>query len=126
MHHSLPNNKRSFLNGVRSFLRGQCFCVRNFISALTKDMCFSKEELEEISKRVKNTKQGEEKFREWERVAPAVKEGIQTLKDEIDALRGLNKLYANGIIELYLADKNNDTQTKADIFARFGLPHILK
>lgn len=41
-------------------------------------------------------------------------------------VKELNQLYTSGIIELYIAEQNNDTQAKADIFARFGLPHILK
>ncbi len=52
--------------------------------------------------------------------------GIQELKEEVHTLRELNQLYTSGIIELYIAEQNNDTQAKADIFARFGLPHILK
>lgn len=44
--------------------------------------------------------------------------GIQELKEEVHTLRELN--------QLYIAEQNNDTQAKADIFSRFGLPHILK
>lgn len=126
MHHKLSNKKHSYFAPLRNFFRGQCFCVRNFISALTKNMCLSKEELNEITKRVESTKEGDEKFRQWERVAPAVKEAIQELKNEVDSLRELNELYTSGIIELYIADQNNNTEAKASIFARFGLPYILK
>ena len=126
MHHKLLPTAKSFSAILRDTLRGKCFCIRNFISALTKNMCLSKEELDAIAKRVEQTKEGEEKFRQWENVIPSVKDGIQALKDEVTRLDELNKIYTSGIMELYKADINNDTQTKADIFARFGLPHILK
>ena len=127
MHHKIPNKRKSSLfEPLRHFLRERCFCIRNFISALTKNMCLTKEELTEINQRVKNTQEGDEKFRQWERVAPVVKIGIQELKEEVHTLRELNQLYTSGIIELYIAEQNNDTQAKADIFSRFGLPHILK
>ena len=49
MHHKLPPTEKSFRVILRDALRGKCFCIRNFISALTKNMCLSKEELDAIA-----------------------------------------------------------------------------
>lgn len=122
----LLKTKTSFLERLRSFFRDKCFCFKNLVHALTKDMCFTQEEIDEIRRRVESTKDGNQKFHEWERVAPTVADGIIFLRSEIERLK-LEKDYClHGIYDLYVADCAEDTRLKEEIFARFGLPDVIE
>lgn len=121
----LTKGRSLILERLKAFKRGKCFCLRNLINGFVKNMCLSKEEIEEIEQRVNHTQEGAKKFKDWEQVMPAVQEGIQFLQNEVTRLQGLNQLYTSGIIELYEADIKNDNGAKKEIFSRFGLPDIL-
>ena len=116
----------SFMGRLKMLYRGKCFCVRNFIYAVTKDMCMSEEELTDIKARVHVTKESELKFNEWERVAPTIREGIEFLKSEAERLTQEKQFCMEGIREIYLADLAGNEDLKAELFARFGLPFIFE
>lgn len=122
----LWEKESSFMERLRSFYRGKCFCMKNMIQAVTKNMCFTQEEMEEIRRRVASTKEGNEKFHEWERVAPTVAEGIAYLRSEVERLNLEKDFCIQGIYDLYFADNKDDTLGKREIFARFGLPNVLE
>ena len=116
--------KRGFCNPWRQFKawkRGKCFCIKNFIYRLTKDMCFTKMEINDINRRVEMTKKSEEKFNEWERVAPTIKEFIEQLKKEVGKLESEKAFCLEAIRDLYLADLRGDIEIKQAIFAHFGV-----
>ena len=126
MNKVLHTKKNSWIDRVVSIFKRPCFCLRNFIHSLTKNMCLSKEDIEEIQQRVSNTKRGEQKFNEWEKVIPVVTDKIADINDEIRRLRGINRFCFERIYELYLAEKKNDSKRMREIFEEFGLPHILE
>lgn len=126
----IENKKRSFIGKIvtdfRAWRREKCFCFRNIIYKLTKNMCFEKEELEEIEERVKVTKESEEKFNKWEGIMPKVKEHILALEERANALEKEKMFCLNGIREIYIADVQNDSARKRELFAQFGLPFVLE
>lgn len=122
----LWEKESSFMERLRSFYRGKCFCMKNMIQAVTKNMCFTQEEMDEIKRRVASTKDGNKKFHEWERVAPTVAEGIAFLRSEVERLNLEKDFCIQGIYDLYFADNKDDTLGKREIFARFGLPNVLE
>ena len=126
MNRVLHNKKRSWFNRVIDIYKKPCFCLRSFIHSLTKNMCLSKEDIQEIQQRVANTKGGERKFKEWEKVIPVVTNKIEDINDEIRRLQGINRFCFERIYELYIAEQENDSKRKREIFEEFGLPHILE
>lgn len=110
---------------IIEFLRDKCFRFRNFLNKHSKDMCFSKKEIEEIKERVEKTKESEVKFDEFSQVAPAIYEFIEVLKSDVDRLEKEKQFCIQGIKEIYLADIENNDDKKSQIFARFGLPFVL-
>jgi len=123
---ALFNDNSSLSQRLRAWYRGKCFCLKNLIQALTKDMCFTQEEIDEIKRRVSSTKEGNQKFQEWERVAPTVADGIAFLRSEIERLSLEKDFCIQGIYDLYVADNEEDESSKREIFARFGLPNVLE
>ena len=47
-------------NFIKAFFRDKCFCLRNFINKITKDMCFTEDELKEIKDEIKTLLQEEQ------------------------------------------------------------------
>ena len=84
-------------------------------------MCFTKMEIDDINRRVETTKKSEEKFNEWERVAPTIKDFIEQLKSEVGKLENEKAFCVEAIRDLYLADLRGDTKMKQVIFAHFGV-----
>ena len=72
------------------------------------------------------TKKSKEKYNEWEGVAPKIKEYILWLNEEVNRLEKEKEFCLDGIRDIYLADLANDVALKEILFARFGLPFVLK
>ena len=113
-------------NFIKAFFRDKCFCLRNFINKITKDMCFTEDELKEIKERVLRTRQSEQKFNEWEKVIPDVKNAINGLHDEAKTLSLENSILKNALEELFIADCKNDTAKKHEIYTKFGFIKNIK
>ena len=116
--------KKRFYNPwieFKEWKRDKCFCLKNFIYRLTKDMCFTKMEIDDINRRVEMTKKSEEKFNEWERVAQTIKDFIEQLKSEVGKLENEKAFCVEAIRDLYLAELRGDTKMKQAIFAHFGV-----
>lgn len=111
---------------VYDFLRDKCFRFRNFLNSKTKNMCFTKEELEEINNRVRKTKQSEKKFDEFSAIAPDVLRMIEQLRNKVDILEEEKQFCMTGIRDIYIADVNGNTREKEILFAKFGLPFVLQ
>lgn len=118
------DKKNGFYNPwtqFKAWKREKCFCIKNVIYRLTKDMCFTKMEINDINKRVETTNKSEEKFNEWERVAPTIKDFIEQLKREVGKVESEKAFCLEAIRDLYLADLRGDTEMKQVIFAHFGV-----
>lgn len=111
---------------IIDFRREMCFRIKNFINKHTKEMCFSKEELNNIKERVETTKNKEKKFNEFSEVAPDILNLIESLKADNLRLKTEKEFCMNGIKELYFADINNDIELKKKLFGKFGLPFVLE
>lgn len=114
--------KRKFVE----FRSEMCFKLRNFLVSITKDMCFSKRELEEIKERVETTKSKEVKFNEFSEIAPEILNLIENLRGDVERLKLEKEFCMSGIQEIYLADVNGNEELKKMLFGKFGLPYILE
>jgi len=111
---------------ISEFKREMCFRFRNFLNKYTKDMCFSKDELEQINERVEKTKESEKKFDYFEEnLAPKIVKFIENLKSENEQLKLEKEFCLNGIREIYLADVAENKELKKELFGKFGLPFVL-
>lgn len=130
MMHEIENKRVSFIGKIladfRAWRREKCFCLRNVIYKLTKDMCFEEVEIKEIAERVEMTKKSEEKFHQWEGVMPQVREHIFALQERVEVLEKEKLFCLDGIREIYIADTQKDSDRKTELFAKFGLPFVLE
>jgi hypothetical protein len=111
---------------ISEFKREMCFRFKNFLNEHTRDMCFNRDELEQINERVEKTKTSEKKFDYFEEnLAPKIAEFIENIQGENIQLRAEKEFCMNGIKELYIADKNGDVELKKMLFGKFGLPYVL-
>lgn len=111
---------------IVDLLREMCFRFRNFLNRHTKDMCFSKRELEEIKKRVERTKESEVKFDKFTKVVPDIYALVGRLKDDITKLEKEKEFCLVGIRDIYIADVKGDIKLKEELFAKFGLPFSIE
>ena len=111
---------------ISEFKREMCFRFKNFLNEHTRDMCFNKDELEQINERVEKTKESEKKFDYFEEnLAPNIVKFIENLKSENEQLKLEKEFCLNGIREIYLADVAENKELKKELFGKFGLPFVL-
>ena len=111
---------------IVNIMSEMCFRFRNFLNEHTKDMCFSKKELNEIKKRVERTKESEVKFDKFSKVAPDIYNLIHRLKDDVQRLEKEKEFCLIGIRDIYIADLKCDYKLKKELFEKFGLPFSLE
>ncbi len=111
---------------IVNIMSEMCFRFRNFLNEHTKDMCFSKRELEEIKKRVERTKESEVKFDKFVEVVPDIYSLVDRLKNDIIRLEKEKEFCLVGIRDIYISDVNRDYKLKKELFAKFGLPFSLE
>ena len=111
---------------IVDILRDMCFRFKNFLDRYTKDMCFSKRELEDIKRRVERTKEGEVKFDKFVEIVPDIYSLVDRLKSDIIRLEKEKEFCVVGIRDIYIADVNGNEILKEELFAKFGLPFSLE
>ncbi|AXH16429.1 hypothetical protein CP985_10315 [Malaciobacter mytili LMG 24559] len=97
-----------------------CIFLKNIQKFLHEKICFSKEELEEITHAVEQTKFNADKFTKVKEHMPKVYAVAKSLEERNKELLDDNYLLMQSIEALYHAEISNDFYTKNKVFNELG------
>lgn len=112
------NKKLKFLSDEKRY--SICNFVKNFLIKFNDGFCFTKEDLEEINKKVKDTKSKAKQFENVEKKLPDFFVLANDLKLQNENLLNDNLYMFGKIEELFRADLVNDVKKKKEIYIEFG------
>lgn len=97
-----------------------CNFVKWFMKKFNDGFCFTKEDLEEINRRVEETKTKAKQYEKVEEKLPDFFAIAQRLDSENKKLKSDNFLIFQKIEELFNADLINDVKRKKEIYTELG------
>lgn len=97
-----------------------CNFVKWFMKKFNDEFCFTKEDLEEINRRVEETKTKAKQYEKVEERLPDFFAIAQRLDFENDKLKNDNFLIFQKIEELFKADLISDVKRKKEIYSELG------
>ena len=97
-----------------------CNFVKSFMKKFNDGFCFTKEDLEEINRRVEETKTKAKQYEKVEEKLPDFFAIAQQLDSENKKLKSDNFLIFQKIEELFNADLINDIKRKKEIYKELG------
>jgi len=111
------NKKLKFFSDEKRY--SICNFVKNFLRKFNDGFCFTKEDLEEINKRVEDTKSKAKQFENVEKKLPDFFVLANDLKLQNKNLLNDNLYMFGKIEELFRADLINDVKKKKEIYIEF-------
>lgn len=111
------NKKLKFFSDEKRY--SICNFVKNFLRKFNDGFCFTKEDLEEINKRVEDTKSKAKQFENVEKKLPDFFVLANDLKLQNKNLLNDNLYMFGKIEELFRADLVNDVKKKKEIYIEF-------
>ena len=111
------NKKLKFFSDEKRY--SICNFVKNFFRKFNDGFCFTKEDLEEINKRVEDTKSKAKQFENVEKKLPDFFVLANDLKLQNKNLLNDNLYMFGKIEELFRADLINDVKKKKEIYIEF-------
>ena len=97
-----------------------CNFVKSFMKKFNDGFCFTKEDLEEINRRVEETKTKAKQYEKVEEKLPDFFAIAQRLDSENRKLKSDNFLIFQKIEELFNADLISDVKRKKEIYSELG------
>ena len=111
-------NKLEFFSDKKRY--SVCNSVKSFMKKFNDGFCFTKEDLEEINRRVEETKTKAKQYEKVEEKLPDFFAIAQRLDFENDKLKNDNFLIFQKIEELFKADSISDVKRKKEIYSELG------